>query len=185
MKKITAILAAAAAALVLAGPLSAADEKKMTTDTQQQTDTMQSLSAKDINGFQVFSQTGEKLGKITDVRTDEKSGTIQFVTLSKGGFMGMGGKDIAVPLAAFKLDRENERATLTVSEAMLDTAPMQANKSDEEFQRELSGHYGIAPAWGETPDTGETRIDQPQSPPVPDPAPGLETGSPQMQDSPK
>ena len=184
MKKLTATIVAAVAVLVLAGPLSAADEKKMMTDTQQQAGTMQSQSAEDINGFQVFSQTGEELGKITDVRTDKQSGAIQFVTLTKGGFMGMGGKDIAVPLAAFKFDRENERATLTVAEAMLDTAPMQANKTDEEFQRELSSHYGIAPAWGETTDTGETRIDQPRAP-VPDPAPGLETGSPQTKDSPK
>ena len=184
MKKITATFVAAVAVLVLAGPLSAADEKEMTTDTQQQAGTMRSQSAEDLNGFQVFSQTGEELGKITGVRTDEQSGAIQFVTLTKGGFMGMGGKDIAVPVEAFTLDRENERATLTVSAAMLDTAPMQANKSDEEFQRELSSHYGIAPAWGETPDTGETGIDQPRAP-VPDPAPDLKTGSPQKEDSPK
>lgn len=95
--------------------------------------------------------------------------------------MGIGGKDIAVPLGAFKLDRENNRATLTVSEAMLDNAPAQAGKSDQDFQRELSSHYGIAPAWGETPNTGETQIDQSQKP-VPDPAPALETGSPEARD---
>ena len=181
MKKFTTACVAAIAMLALSGPLHAADEKKMTTDSQQQAGAMQSQSAGDLKGFQVFSQTGEKVGKITEVRIDEQSGAVQFVTLTKGGFFGMGGEDIAVPLKAFNLDRENERATLTVSEAMLDNAPMQADKSDQVFQRELSSHYGIAPPWGETPNTGETQMDRSRKP-VPDPAPGIETGSPQMRD---
>jgi sporulation protein YlmC with PRC-barrel domain len=184
MKKFTTTCVAAVTMLALASPLYAADEKKLTTDTHQQASAIQSQSARDLKGFEVFSQTGEKLGKITDVRIDKQSGAVQFVTLTKGGIFGIGGEDIAVPLKALDLDRESERATLTVSESMLDNAPMQANKSDQEFQRELSSHYGIAPSWGETPNRGEAQMDRSRIP-VPDPAPGIETGSPKMRDSSK
>jgi sporulation protein YlmC with PRC-barrel domain len=215
MKKITTTFVASFAMLALAYPIYAAGEKKMTTDTQQQAGSQyqegqrdplhsksdpsadlsqskstqmagasQSQSAKDIKGFQVFSESGEEIGEITEVRTDKQSGEVQYVTVTKGGVIGIGGKDIAVPLGAFMLDRENKRATLTVSEAMLENAPTQADKSDQDFQRELSSHYGIAPVWEETPKTGETQMDQSQKP-VPDPVPGLETGSPEMRDKSK
>lgn len=142
--------------------------------TAQQASANQSQSAEGIKGFKVFSQTGEKMGEITEVKTDNQSGKVQFVTLSKGGVMGMGAKDTAVPLEALKLDRENEKATLTVSDDKIKNGPTQAGKSDQDFQRELSSHYGISPVWEEKPKTGETQ--------VPRPVPGLETGSPTKRD---
>lgn len=193
MKK-TTTLVASLAILAFACPLYAGDEEKTNTDSQpkagttqyqegmragtspsapgQQPGASQSQSANDIKGYEVYSQTGEKIGKISEVKTDKQSGKVQFVTLGKGDGMNAGSKDTAVPLGAIKLDRENERATLTVSEDMLKNAPTQAGKSDQDFQRELSRHYGIAPVWEEKPKTGETQ--------VPDPSPGLETGSPNM-----
>lgn len=201
MKKNTTTFVACLAMLTLASPLYAGDEKKMNTDTQptqyqegmragtspsapgQQPGANQSQSAKDIKGYEVYSQTGEEIGKITEVRTDKQSGEVQFVTLTKVGDVGIGGKDIVLPLRALKLDREKERATLTVSDAMLENAPTQADKSDQDFQRELSSHYGIAPDWDNTK-TGGPQIDQSQNI-VPDPAPALETGSPAMRDNSK
>jgi hypothetical protein len=178
MKKIATTFVASLT-LAFACPIFAADEQKMTTETQQQAGASLSQSAEDIKGFQVFSQTGEDIGEISEVRTDKRSGEVQFVTLTKGG-VGIGGKDIAIPLGAFKLDREKERATLTVSEAMLENAPTQATKSDQDFQRELSSHYGIAPVWGEGLKTGKTQKDHSRKSVVPNPVPGLETGSPHI-----
>ncbi|KJR98801.1 MAG: hypothetical protein VR65_20090 [Desulfobulbaceae bacterium BRH_c16a] len=205
MKKNTTTFVACLAMLALVSPLYAGDEEKMNTDNQpkagttqyqegmragtspsapgQQPRASQSQSAKGIKGYEVYSQAGEEIGKITEVRTDKQSGEVQFVTLTKGGVVGIGGKDIALPLRAFKLDREKERATLTVSEAMLENAPTQADKSDQDFQRELSSHYGIAPDWDDTK-TGGSHMDQSQNT-VPAPAPALETGSPAMRDNSK
>jgi sporulation protein YlmC with PRC-barrel domain len=177
MKKVTTTLVASLAMFALASPLYATNEKNMTTNTQQQAGVSKSQSAEGIKGFEVYSQTGEKIGEITDVRSDKQSGAVQFVTFTKGGVMGIGGKDTAVPLGAFKLDRENQRATLTVSEDKLNNGPAQAGKSDKDFQRELSSHYGIAPVWEEKSKAGEAQ--------VPNPSPGLETGSPQMQNKSK
>lgn len=155
-----------------AGVSKSQSAQKTEASSTQMTGVSQSQSAeKNLKGYDVFTQSGEKIGKISEVRTDKQSGQVQFVTLTKGGVMGMGGNDTIVPLGAIKLDRQNERATLTVSEDKLKNGPAQAGKSDQDFQRELSSHYGIAPDWDKTSKTEETR--------VPDPSPGLETGSPQ------
>lgn len=181
MKRFTTTVVATVAMLALASPLYAAAEQKTTADTNPQADAFQSLSAEELKGLQVVSPSGEKIGKISDVKSDEQSGTIQFVTISRGGFLGIGGEDTAVSPEAFELDRENERATLTVSESMLDTAPQQANLSDQEFQRELASHYGVSPAWEQETDQGEVRIDRTQQPEVMMDAPHLQPPMDQAQ----
>jgi sporulation protein YlmC with PRC-barrel domain len=132
--------------MAFASPLYAAGESGKMIGSEG-TDSAQVQSPDELKGMQVVSQTGEKLGKIDSVKTDPQSGQIRFVTITKGGVLGMGGEDIAVPLEAFRIDQQNQRATLTVNESMLDNAPQQANMSDDEFQRNLEQHYGVAPAW--------------------------------------
>lgn len=106
-----------------------------------------SMSAEELEGMKIVSQTGEEIGEIQSAKTDLQSGQINFVTISKGGVLGMGGEDIAIPFEALNFDKQNERATLTVNESKLDNAPQQANMSDDEFQRNLESHYGVAPAF--------------------------------------
>jgi sporulation protein YlmC with PRC-barrel domain len=184
MKKLATTFIAAMAMLALASPLYAAGEKKMT----EQAGTAQSMSPEELKGMQVVSQTGEELGEIADVKTDEQSGQIQFVTISKGGVLGMGGEDIAVPLEAFRIDQESDRATLTVDQSKLDNAPQQADKSNQEFQRELESHYGVSPAWEQDTQMDQPSMDQTQEPGIEPPSmdqtqqPGMEPDSPQMQD---
>lgn len=176
MKKLTAV--ATIAMLALTTPLFAADVKQTTPDRQQQASSKRSDSAEDLKGLKVFSQTGEELGKITKVMVDQPSGTINFVIITRGVGQGMGDSESAIPLEAFTLDKENRRATLSVDTAKLDNAPLQTNKSNHEFQRELSSYYGVASA---SEKRQKPQIDQPQSR-VPDPSPALETGSPQKRD---
>lgn len=142
MKKLTTTFFALIAMLALVGPLYAGDYGKKS-DKAGAT----SMSAEEMEGMKVVSQTGEEIGEIKSAKTDHQSGEIKFVTISKGGVMGMGEEETAVPFEALRLDEQNERATLTVNESKLDNAPQQANMSDEEFQRNLESHYGVAPAW--------------------------------------
>ena len=112
---------------------------------QDQVSTTQMPSADQLNGMKVFSPSGDKIGKISEVNKGEQSGKLNYVTLSKGGFLGIGGEDVAVPLEAFRFD--NDRAILTVDPGKLDNAPKQANRSDEQFQKDLQSYYGVSPAW--------------------------------------
>ena len=146
----------------MAGPLFAAGDYssgKSGTDTMSTSDsntmstsnsaTSQIQSPEKLKGMEVVSQTGDKLGKIENVNTDPQSGDIRFVTISKGSVLGIGGNEIAIPKEAFRVDQSKEQVTLTVNEDKLDNVPKQSNMSDDEFQRNLEQHYGVAPAWNE------------------------------------
>jgi sporulation protein YlmC with PRC-barrel domain len=143
MKKIITTFFAFVAMLALVSPLYAAGDYGKESDKAGSA----SISSEEIQGMQVVSQTGVEIGEIKSATTDQNSGKIKFVTISKGGVLGMGGEDIAIPFEALRLDQQNEQATLTVNESKLDNAPQQANLSDDEFQRNLESHYGVAPAW--------------------------------------
>lgn len=143
--KIVTLFIAGVAMLTLASPLYAAGESGKTAVNTSMTGMAQIQSNEKLKGMQVFSQAGAKIGFIKSVHTDPKSGLIKFITISKGGFAGVGNEDIAVPLKAFQIDQTYRRATLTVNEIKLDKAPHQAQMSDDEFQRNLEQHYGVAP----------------------------------------
>ncbi|MBM9604931.1 PRC-barrel domain-containing protein [Desulfopila inferna] len=170
MKKLSTILIALVATLALASPLYAAGDKS--DKDPAQAGAMEGKSAKDLEGMKVVSQDGEEIGEIQSVTEDEQTGEIQFVTLSRGGVLGMGGEETPVPYEALQIDQE--QATLTVDQSKLDNAPQQANMSDQEFRSELESHYGISPAWEQ-----DTQMDQPQTT---DPTMQPETESPGMED---
>ena len=151
MNKIFSLFIAAVAMLTMVSSVFAAGDyssgsKKM---TEPMSGTSQIQSPEKLKGMEVVSQTGDKLGKIESVKTDPRSGDVRFVTISKGSFLGMGGKDIAIPREAFRVDQSNEQVLLTVNQDKLEDVPRQANMSDDEFQRNLEQHYGIAPVWNE------------------------------------
>jgi sporulation protein YlmC with PRC-barrel domain len=163
MKKAT-ITFITSAALAFAIPLYAADEPGMKAESQQkagvaqqQTDQMQSgqmITAEKLKGMEVVSQKGEELGEIKKVMIDQQSGEIHFVTISKGGILGIGGEEVAAPLSAFEIS--DEQARLTVDQSKLENVPQQkAEATDSDYQRDLETHYGVAPAW-EKGDRGDT-----------------------------
>ncbi|MGB3221877.1 MAG: PRC-barrel domain-containing protein [Desulforhopalus sp.] len=142
MKNLITTFFALIAMLVLVSPLYAGDSDKKSDKAGTA-----SMSAEEVEGMKVVSQVGEEIGEIKSAKTDQESGKINFVTISKDGVLGMGGEDVAIPFEALLFDQQNEQVTLTVNESKLDNAPQQANMSDEEFQRSLESHYGVAPVW--------------------------------------
>jgi sporulation protein YlmC with PRC-barrel domain len=159
MKKITVSIVTMLTALALTAPVYAAGEYKGTSGAKtesgelkagsgQQSQMSQSQSAEEILGMSVVSRDGENLGEIQDLKIDTRTGRINYVTVQKGGVMGIGGQEgIPVPLEAFQFTAEN--AKLTVDKTKLDNVPKQSGMSDQEFQRNLQSHYGISPAWQE------------------------------------
>ena len=114
-------------------------------EIHDQASTTQIPSADQLDGVKVFLPSGDRIGKIREMNKGEQSGNINYVTLTKGGFLGIAGEDVAVPLKAFRF--ENDRAILTVDLGKLYNAPKQGNRSDDQFQKDLQSYYGISPAW--------------------------------------
>lgn len=145
MKKLIKIFIAAVAMLVIASPLYAAGDKTKSSDMTKQDGMTQGKTATELEGMEVVSKSGEKIGKIEKVSLNEQTGDIKFVTITKGGILGIGGETVAIPLEALSFEQDN--ATLLVDQSKLETAPKQAKLSDNEYQSNLQSHYGVSPGW--------------------------------------
>ena len=114
------------------------------------------IPADRVNGTDVVSKSGEKLGKIEDVAIEKVSGDVAYAILSFGGMLGIGAKFHPVPWKLLKYDTEKRAYVVPLNKDDLVHAPM----IDE---TELSGwndaqtrdsiynfysSYGIGPYWG-------------------------------------
>ena len=159
MKKMTVSLITIMTSLALMSPVYAANEyqNNQTSTSMNQTTLNKdqdsqvishARSAKDLLGMDIESQKGEDIGEIQDLKIDTNTGRISYVTIQKGGVLGIGQEEgIAVPLEAFNFTKD--KARLLVDQSKLDTAPKQANMDDAEFRRGLESHYGVSPSWDE------------------------------------
>ena len=165
MKKLTVSLITIMTSLALMSPVYAANEYQ---NNQQSTSMNQTTlnkdqdsqaisharSAKDLLGMDIQSQKGEDIGEIQDLKIDTKTGRISYVTIQKGGVLGIGEEEgIPVPLEAFNFSQD--KARLLVDQSKLDNAPKQANMNDAEFRRDLDSHYGVSPSWDEGQDRNQ------------------------------
>ncbi len=149
MNKMTVSLITIMTSLALTTPIYAASDYHNSSSNQttlNQKQDSQARSARDLLGMDIVSRTGENIGEIQDLKIDTDTGRVSYVTVQKGGVLGIGGKEgIAVPIEAFSFSKDN--AKLLVDQSKLDTAPKQANMNDAEFRRGLDSHYGISPSW--------------------------------------
>ena len=72
----------------------------------------------------VYDQNEKKVGEITDMLVN-KDGVINAVMLSVGGFLGVGEKDVAMPMDAIRVSQRNGKWWLTINadKALLKEAP--------------------------------------------------------------
>jgi sporulation protein YlmC with PRC-barrel domain len=88
-------------------------------------DASKAVLATSFIGSSVYTATNENVGDINDLIFDDK-GSIQAVIIGVGGFLGMGEKDVALPLNKITVTREESNAiklTVQASREELDQAP--------------------------------------------------------------
>jgi len=112
--------------------------------------TPQFLSANTIKSDKVVNKNGDHLGKIEELMVDLEYGTIAYVVLSFGGFMGIGDKLFAVPWKALSLRPHEHAFTLDISKEVLEKAEG-FDKSNWPLTRErlsnMYTYYGYEPYW--------------------------------------
>jgi sporulation protein YlmC with PRC-barrel domain len=77
------------------------------------------MRASKIVGAKVYDRDNQSMGSVKDIVLD-KDGKVANVVVGVGGFLGVGDKDVAVPLSAIKFD--NNRLTLDRTKAQLQQA---------------------------------------------------------------
>jgi sporulation protein YlmC with PRC-barrel domain len=134
----TLAAAAVAALFALSAPHGfAADAQRNTADQQGPTATNPAgsdqikpdqMRASKIIGSTVYDRQNQKLGDVQDIVLN-KDGRVAAVVVSVGSFLGVGGKNVAVPMHDIKTD--NNRLTLNRTKDQLQQAANYALTDNE------------------------------------------------------
>jgi sporulation protein YlmC with PRC-barrel domain len=76
----------------------------------------QAVLASSLMGYNVTNQNDESLGGIEDIVLNANQGTVEYVALSAGGFLGIGDELLAVPMADFQVNQQEETLVLNISD---------------------------------------------------------------------
>ena len=79
------------------------------------------IRAQDVIGTGVVNNKGDKVGKITDLVIDQNK--IEYAVVSVGGFLGIGDKDVAIPLDQLKLGKDKSYLLSAETEDQLKQMP--------------------------------------------------------------
>jgi sporulation protein YlmC with PRC-barrel domain len=81
------------------------------------------LSVQGLARYEVYDHQGNKLGVIRDLMLDVDAAKVRYAVLETKSSLGLHKKSSAVPLAALKLDTENECFMLDVDRSALEQSP--------------------------------------------------------------
>ncbi len=110
-------------------------------------------------GAYVKNAQGEYLGRVEDFIVDKDR--IAYLVVVQGGFVGMGGKQIAVPFEACSLDPKGMGFVLNVSREKLRSAPAFSRSTDlasRKWAEDTYRYFGLQPYWT---DEGFQKEEQP------------------------
>ncbi len=123
----TMALGLVGAAIVVAPAVASADDKPNKKKVKGVVSAEQKRGAQraaDIIGNDVKNQSGEKLGKISDLVISSQKGRLVYALVTSGGVMGMGDTVRAVPFSALSTDYDAQGAlTLNIDRERWNSAP--------------------------------------------------------------
>ena len=81
------------------------------------------LTASSILGDKIYNSGDEQLGEIKDIMLNVVDGTIAYIVIESGGFLGMGQKYFAIPFDALVLDPDRKAFILDQNKIALQNLP--------------------------------------------------------------
>ncbi len=108
------------------------------------------IRAADVRGAEVVNLKGEKLGKITELVVDYRTGVTPYAVVSFGGVLGVNRDSIAVPMESFVTHGEEDRFVLETTRDQLESAPDFDPKNwdslhDETWRDKIKKAFGRSP----------------------------------------
>ncbi len=122
--------------------------------------------AKDIIGAKVENREEKTLGTIEDLGIDPKTNRVAFAIIAHGGAIGIGTKDIAVPLEALSLKSDDngkiKMFVLNMSEDRFANAPSFDKNSwpDKRSAERSYNYFGQNPYWSGKGKTDQMKSDE-------------------------
>jgi len=108
------------------------------------------ISSSKVEGTNVYSVNGDKLGSVDDLVIDKASGQVRYAALEFGGFLGMGTDRYPLPWSMLAYDKVKDGYVVNMDKEQLKNAPKYA-KDDapsytDEYGRGVYDYYGSP--WG-------------------------------------
>lgn len=126
------------------GKISEQELKKQVTDINR---------ASRLIGMSVRNKQDENIGRVSDIVIDLDSGKVAYAVLSTGGFFGLGGKLIAVPLQSFTPQPGDKNLLLDMDRQTLEQAPGFAQNEWPNLDAVQEGQIvGLTPRGEEDPE---------------------------------
>jgi sporulation protein YlmC with PRC-barrel domain len=129
-----------------AGDMTAASGSYLTQQAQNQ------ISANDYIGKPVYNPNNESIGDVNDLIFEDKGGIVAAV-IGVGGFLGIGEKDVAVPVGKINMTRDannnnDVRLTTTETAEALKSAPEFKTLEDQRAATDTTTTSSTMPAAG-------------------------------------
>ncbi|WP_043529675.1 PRC-barrel domain-containing protein [Litchfieldella xinjiangensis] len=103
--------------------------------SSQLDESIRHMQASELEGMTVINQEDEEIGDVKNVVKDDQSGEL-FVVVTVGGFWGLGGDEIALPLSDIQIQEDQLQMQTTYGEDQIEES---ANEYDEERYSEVDG----------------------------------------------
>ncbi len=106
--------------------------------------------AQDLRGLVVYDRDGKEIGSVEGLYVDTEERAVRFLDVGAGGFLGLGEKHFMIPVEAVT-DVGEEGVTIEHGrEKVTGSPPFDTDvvPPTTDYQRDVYGYYGYAPAWG-------------------------------------
>ena len=116
-------------------------------------ETVSLISARKVQGTDVYNIQGDHLGEVYDVMIDKRSSKIAYAVMSFGGLLGLGNSYHPLPWNVLKYDTRQGGYVVGVTKEQLQGAPMFGRDEvpawgDRAYEQRIHDYYKTAPYWG-------------------------------------
>jgi sporulation protein YlmC with PRC-barrel domain len=125
---------------------------EMTTLTRLgDTDLTVANEAEDVRGRKVIDRNGDEAGSVDGLLIDEPERKVRFLEVGSGGFLGIGKKQVLIPVDAItRIDGEHVYINRGREEVASGPGydPELMPEPDQPYYEGVYGYYGFMPYWG-------------------------------------
>jgi sporulation protein YlmC with PRC-barrel domain len=118
------------------------------TDTLERHETHRLIASDKVEGTAVYSPQNDKLGTISNVMIDKKSGKSEYAVMEFGGLFGLGSDHYPVPWDMLTYDTDQGGYVVNLTKEQLTDAPRYAREDTPEYTddygRTIYGYYGLS-----------------------------------------
>jgi len=114
-------------------------------------ETARLIGSDKVEGTDVYSMSGDRIGRIERIMIDKVSGKVAYAVLSFGGFLGIGEDHYPIPWSKLTYDEELDGYRTDIEKSRLEDAPRYRADEYDTFDREreqgIYTYYGVPPYW--------------------------------------